>query len=236
MQHQIHLELNIRFDSVWHTGSGEGSFLADRLIQRDAMDRPFVPASTLKGIVRQSCEKISRTLTFPFPSDPHQSDLTVSNNFKPFKKIDSPIDQIFGTKYEPGGLFFRDARLLDEQQQLPCVVRNRVTLSRALKTAKENHLFNTEYASPSTLKTKIDGWHDGLCSFGEEYPPFAYCLLIAGILSVERIGGDKSTGGGWIDGPISIQKAIYNENVISFDDDFFELLSPDYYQEMRGES
>lgn len=233
MRHRIHLELEIDFGSVWHTGSGESSFMINRLIRRDARNRPFVPASTLKGIVRQNCEKLSRTLGYAEPSNPHQANLIESSGFLPFEQIASPIDRLFGNNYFMGGLFFRDAHI-KSLQGLAISARNRVALSRGLRTAKEKHLFSTEYASPAIFQTAIDGWHSDLAIFDEAYPPYAYCLFIAGILTVERIGGDKSTGSGWLNGPISITKVIYNDVGVNMED-IFELLDSKDYREMRGE-
>lgn len=234
MRHHIRLDLEIAFSSRWHTGSGEGSVMTDRLIRRDPLNRPFVPAATLKGIVRQSCEKLSRTLGFRDPSDPHQSDLTLSQAFVPFKQMASPVDRLFGSKVEPGGLFFRDARLKDEDMSVS-FVSNRVARYRVLNTAKDKHLFTTEYSNPAVLCTSIDGRHQDLVVLDEEYPPFAYCLLIAGILAVERIGGDKSIGSGRLDEPIRIRSIEYNGSPVDFDN-VFALLDPADYLEMRGES
>ena len=234
MRHHIELDLEVRFSSRWHAGSGEGSFTTDRLVRRDARNRPFIPASTLKGIVRQCCEKLSRSLGFPEPSDPHQSDLTHSRSFAPFDEITSPIDRLFGTKFESGGLFFRNARLKDDED-CDTFSRNRVARYRVLKTARDRQLFSTEYSLPAIFQTRVDGWHTRLTGFDEEYPPYAYCLLIVGILGVDRIGGDKSTGSGWLDGPITIQTAVYNGSPINLDD-VFDFLDPADYLEMRGEA
>jgi len=203
----------------------------DRLVRRDVRYRPFLPASTLKGITRQSCEKLSRTKGFSEPSDPHNPNLTQNQAFVPFSKIDSPVDRLFGTKFEPGGLFFRDARL-PEDEPAETFDRSRAARYRVLKTAKDKHLFATEYSLPGSLFTRIDGWHQGLTSLDDEYPPYAYCLLIAGLLSVERIGGDKSTGSGWLEGPVRFKEIKYNGSTVEMND-VFEFLNPQEYLEVR---
>lgn len=235
MPHKINLELEIRFSSRWHAGSGKGSFTADRLVSRDAQNRPYIPASTFKGVVRQSCEKLSRTLKFPDPVDPHASDLTRSEVFASFSQIKSPVDRLFGTKFQPGGLFFRDARPGGPAHGGCTTVRNRVARHRILNTAKDKQLFNTEYSLPGAFHTRIDGWHNELAALDPDYPPYAYCLLIAGILAVEKIGGDKSTGAGWLDGPVRFRRAEYNGSAINLED-IFEFLNPEDYTEMRGQS
>lgn len=233
MQQHLLLEIDIPLNSKWHTGSGESSFMVDRMIRRDSRNQPFIPGSTLKGIIRQSCEKLSVTLGFPPPSDPHQADLTQSPGFTEFTSIKSPVDRLFGSKFEASSLFFRDARLKDDQQNSSCI-RNRVARYRVLKTARDKHLFTTEYANPATFHTRINGWHNDLAILDADYPPFAYALLIAGILAVDRIGGDKSTGSGWLDGSMKITTALYNGMPLDLDE-VFEVLDASLYLEAREE-
>lgn len=236
MQHHIHLDLELVLASRWHAGSGEGSLTTDRLVRRDPCGRPFIPASTMKGIIRHSCEKLARALGFPDSSDPHQSDLKENRSFVAFEQMRSPIDRLFGTKYETGGLFFRNAHMATDRK-MTTTVRNRVARYRVLQTAKDKHLFSTEYAPPEVFNTVIDGWHRGLVALGEDYPPYAYCLLVAGILAVERVGADKSTGAGWLDGAIGIRSAMVNGSPLDLED-IFEFLEPEDYtdirQDMRG--
>jgi CRISPR/Cas system CSM-associated protein Csm3 (group 7 of RAMP superfamily) len=236
MHHRIQIDLRITFSSPWHAGSGEGKFSVDRMIRRNARNQPYIPASTLKGIVRQSCEKLSHTCGFDRPSDPHSSDLTRQNSFIPYEKMDSPVDRLFGSRFVQGGIFFRDCQTTEETHPNQTTVRNRIARYRILGTARSQQLFNTEYAPSLALQTRINGWHDNLAAYPDELP-YAYCLLIAGILAVERIGGDKSTGAGWLDGPIHIEKILYNGEMMDLKtSDLFDLLDPELYSESRGES
>ncbi len=238
MHHHIRIDLDIVFAAGWHAGSGEGSFSTDRLVSRNPQNHPFLPASTLKGVVRQSCEKVSRTLGFPPPSDPHQSDLTRNQAFVPFHHLQSPIDQIFGTKYASGGLFFRDAH----PQPVPpaaavTVSRHRTARYRVLQTVREQHLFSTEY-SPATLvlSSRIDGWHQHLVYIDAASPPYAYCLLMAGILAVDRLGGDKSTGAGWLHQALRVTRVTWNQQSLAPEDFLdIELLNYEDYLEMQSE-
>ncbi|CAN2041386.1 CRISPR-associated RAMP protein [Candidatus Magnetomoraceae bacterium gMMP-15] len=223
--HQIKLDLTISFTSKWHSGSGEGSLILDRLVRKDARNRPYIPGSTLKGVVRESCEKLSRTLNFPAPTDPHQTDL------KDFESLKSPIDRIFGNRYESADLFFRNARLIDEPPYGHLKEQTRICRYRKLGTAKEQHLFSTEYTVPMDFKTRIDGYHRDLISLEENDPPYAYCLLIAGIMTVDRLGGDKSTGNGQV--KISVDSIEYNGKLIDLET-IFEYLDSELYWETRS--
>lgn len=238
-KHRIHLELEINCPTHLHSGSGGSSFTTDRLICRDNANRPYIPASTLKGIIRESCEKLSRTLKFKEPSNPHDKNLTNSQSFVPFDQMQSPVDRLFGTKYEPGGLFFRDAILKKNDEYVQSTIRHRVAIQRELHTAKDKALFSTEYMFPATFTTCIDGWHDEIPML-EGYPPYAYALLIFSIYAVHHIGGDKSTGAGWLDNKICITNALYNGIKLKIKDDIFnkelfDLLDPEWYTESREE-
>ncbi len=239
MYHNLELTLNMEFDSIWHTGSGEGNILTDRLLQKDARGRPYFPASTLKGVIRESCEKLSRTLNFPKPSDPHSTDLNFPGAFAPLSHAPSPVDRLFGNKFEEGGIYFRNAYLIDDQDRDDCAthIRSRVKMHRKLGTVKEKHLFTTEYALPMTFESKLSARHRDLAALEETDPPFAYCLLIAAIKMVNRLGGDKSTGAGHLPQHISITQMIYNDIPFSADTFLEEkgefYLDASYYQEMR---
>ena len=230
MRHKLELDLTIRFLSKWHSGSGEGSLLLDRMIARDARNKPCIPATTLKGVVRESCERLSRTLGFPPASDPHQRSLKVQDNFFPLARLESPVDRLFGNHYESGLLFFRDARLAENEAPVVFFEQSRICKYRNLKTAKDGHLFSTEYAPPLDFRTVVDGFHQDLAVFEEGDPPYAYCILAAAIMNVDRIGGDRSTGAGKV--RISLGNFVYNDRTIPVDT-IFDYLDPEFYSHTR---
>lgn len=226
--HSIWLSLKIQFQSKWHCGSGESSLQADRLIRRDARNCPVIPGSTLKGVIRENCEKLSRTLGFPAPADPHQTRLTHTGSFAPLIDVPSPVDAIFGNKYEEGLLFFRDAKL-SKLQPYDSFFQSRIRMNKILRTVKEKHLFSSEYAISSTLSiseftTTIDGYCRNLFCSQPGDPPLAFCLLVAGILAIDRLGGDKSTGCGKL--KTAFDSIKFDGNPMT-QEDVFEIL--EYY-------
>lgn len=228
MLHRLKLKLSIRFSSKWHTGSGEGNILTDRLLQRDARGFPYIPGSTLKGVIRENCEKLSRTCGFPEPSDPHSTELGSPGVFRPLAEVPSPVDRLFGNKFEEGGLFFRNA-CLKKDENYETFFQTRVRMNRKLGTAKDAHLFSSEYGfSPGkrdenimTFETAIDGFHQNLAIIEDNDPPYAYCLLVAAICMTDRLGGDKSTGAGQLEKHITITSFQYNGKDIN-PDKYFE--------------
>lgn len=220
MHHHIKIDFELQFASKWHAGNGEGSLTCDRLIRRDSRNLPYIPASTLKGVVRQNCEMLSRTIGFPGSHDPNSTIMPA---------IESPVDTIFGNRFQESGLFFRNAVPVSGGQYRDSFLRTRTCRYRALGTTKDRHLFSTEYAEPSLFKASIEGYHYDLKSFDEAYPPYAYVLLLAGISMLERLGGDKSTGCGQFK-YIHFSNVLYNDEQIHNSlKDVFELLDDELF-------
>jgi CRISPR/Cas system CSM-associated protein Csm3 (group 7 of RAMP superfamily) len=209
--HQISIDLEIILSGKWHSGSGEGGFLTDRLIRRDSRNRPYVPASTLRGVVREQCERLSRTLGLPECSDPHSRDGTWHQHVS---HLWSPVDRLFGTKYTPSTLYFQDAKM-QEQPLVSTMTISRTAMYRVLGTGRDKHLFQTEYANSAVLGTKIRGWHEDLATLDEESLPVDYVLLLLGLQSVDRLGGDKSTGKGSCE--IQVNNVVYNQQTWTWD-------------------
>lgn len=227
--HTIDISLNIAFTSKWRCGSGEGNLFANRLIRRDSRGWPCIPATTLKGIIRENCERLSRMIGLPEPVNLHQPLISTSKPANARDEILSPIGILFGDPFHEGSLSFRDASV-NTSPIYDSFFQSRTRIDRVLNTVKDKALFNTEYAhsknfAASKFATKIDGYcRNHLCSQPGDIP-LAFCLLIVGILCVERIGGDKSTGGGNLE--MSFDLITYNGTTISPEDfmDYFE-----YYQ------
>ncbi len=83
-----------------------------------------------------------------------------------------------------------------------------------------------------TLSTLIEGYHRKMTYLNEGDTPYEYCLLIAGIMSLERMGGDKSTGSG----KVRIQINSIEYNGISLDkESVFEYLDEELYRLTKEE-
>lgn len=191
--HQIHIDLKLNMAGKWHVGSGEANLFTDRLIRRNSFRQPYIPASTLRGITREQCERLARRMNMTDPSDPHSNSQLW---FVPHNHIASVVDYLFGTKHAESTVYFRDARV-NTLHSYPTMTISRTAMYRALGTVREKHLFATEYASPCQLQTTISAWHTQLALPPEQgYLPYAYYFLILGLLSIEAIGGDKSSGKG----------------------------------------
>ena len=230
--HHIKVEMNIAFTGKWHSGSGEGGFFVDRLLRQDSHKRPYIPASTLRGVLREQCEKLTKVLGLQECTDPHSIS---SAGHYPFHKLQSPVDQLFGTKYCQSDLYFQDAKM-DYEPFYPAMNISRCSISRALRSARQKHLFQTEYANKAVLKTSIRGWHRDLTVLEQDFLPLHYIILLLGLQSIERLGGDKSTGKG--NCQVNILEIVYNQQVLTWDgieNGIMEILELwDEYKEQEG--
>lgn len=210
----------ITFQAPFHAGTGLSAGLIDRVVQRDAEGFLYLPGSTIKGIVREHCEQLARLLLELPPAssgssaalevrDPHDEDAAARYDYlEP-----GLIGRIFGTRVDAGTLSFEDAALTDAWRQefapddtphprdlaLQTEVRTQVSMSRLTRTAKPGLLFTSEYglkdlAFQGRIQGYLEDWSREVLAHSEE--TFALTLLIAGLLSIDRVGGNRSAGYG----------------------------------------
>lgn len=210
--------LELRFTSDWHVGSGVGRpGSVDRLIARDSDELPFVPAKTLTGIWRDSCELVARGLDDGNPDGPWQT--WVSELFG-----DQPGRDARATGLAPRAarLSIRPARLaatlreqltpmrgvpplekqkrtswVAEQDRRAClraaltIVRPGIAIDRATGTVRPDHLRFYEFACGG-LVLEADAEIDLAGVDGR----IASALLLASVSMVERMGGKRRRGAG----------------------------------------
>lgn len=167
------------------TGSGTGSFRADRGIVLDALGRVIFPAALIKGTTRNMCENLIETLT-GVPSTPHSG--------KGGSEYLAPeIAELFG---KPGERDLR-CRFTDlKSSSKRSSVMNRVRMDHLLNTARQGSLFDTEYGviePEEQLQGRVSVWLD---SAGAGRHLSLIGLLCAGLKLVDTLGGETSTGSG----------------------------------------
>jgi CRISPR/Cas system CSM-associated protein Csm3 (group 7 of RAMP superfamily) len=204
---RLRLDYRIAFSAPFHCGTGLPSGLVNRTVGRDAEGFLIVPGSTFKGAVRERCERLARLfgLDAPSPHDPR--------NLAELGSIGSPIPALFGSRRQVGGLFFDDARLSAEARKFfdPSALslrpvyqrwqvqeRTQVSLSRVTRTARPGALFTSEYGVHGL---EFEGAIGGLVEDwgvpdGAQAVSHAIVLLVAGVLAVDGLGGNRSTGAG----------------------------------------
>src|SRR5205807_82664 len=118
----------------------------------------LVPGSTLKGIVRERCEQIAHLFGLPTRS-PHDE---TSAALVAYRQKSELISNLFGSRTQPGTLFFDDALLTTDCREFfnhdsdvlkakyrawQAETRTQVCLSRSTRTARSGQLFTSEYGS-----------------------------------------------------------------------------------------
>lgn len=203
---RVRIEYQITFEAPFHCGTGQPAGLIDRSVQRDVDGFLVVPGSTLKGAVRERCERLARLLGLEVIS-PH-----APQGLMQFRPNSGPVQALFGSRMQPGTLFFDDAKLSAEwrdffqPQNAPSLEtvyrrwqveeRTQVSLSRRTGTARPNALFTSEYGIRGLT---FDGQIYGMiqdCPLVDQEGTFALVLLVAGLLAVDCLGGHRSAGAG----------------------------------------
>ena len=178
------LKLEITMHSDWHIGtgsSGEGNI--DRRIARDEDGFPFIPAKSLTGILRDSCEEVLSYLGLD--ADP---------------EMDNWATYIFGRANVSSNLRVRAAKMDNASREylLSFDVAERSVLSKALATvkpgvaidplsgrAKDDHLSFLEVARPMVLTANVELL---------DSTPEVLSLLVSACQLVEYIGAKRRRG------------------------------------------
>jgi len=153
---------------------------------------PIIPGSTLKGKIRNECERILATLGHQVCHSPRAE--TMCPHDAQVQNPPCPVCQIFGGSGLQSRLFFGDAVSQAEASMAPYLIRVQagVALSRKRRTAEDEQLYYTERGVERLVyKGAIDGYlDDGLATQ-------QVALVIAAIERLVAIGGSKSRGAGW---------------------------------------
>lgn len=181
----------VNFLSDWHIGSGSGTAEGiDRAVVRDNAGIPFVPAKSLTGILRDSCEHLLSGL---FPDNPSAAEAWTTRLFG------SDVSTIGDTGTHAALVWVRAARVdratHDSIKSLGSAarttaaalttVKSGVSIDRVSGRAKQDHLSFTEVARPMELFASI--------SIDSEDTTDAI-LLAASCRLVESIGGKRRRG------------------------------------------
>ncbi len=212
MPQRLNLTYRIRWRADWHVGSGFRTPATDRLIQRwgGPGGPPFLPGSQIKGVLRHTCERLALALGLdavgPHAVDSDQQRQLVEH-FRPLAQSTLIVDRLFGSRFQgdclcvenalpwvqPGGMSSEKAKTNGAERS---TVRTRTAMDRLTGTVKEEHLFTTELAGGlQELRGRIRARHaHGILTQDTGGFPYEYALLIAGLLSIDQLGGDKSAG------------------------------------------
>ncbi len=159
---------------------------------RQAKQEPVVPGSTLKGKLRNECERILASLNHVVCLAPTAE--TMCPHAPELNGRTCPVCQLFGGPSRKSRLFFSDATAR-EAALAPYMTRVQagVSISRRRRTAEDERLYFIERGVEGIVyQGKIEGYLDDAKASAE------LALLVCALKQLVAIGGSKSRGAGWL--------------------------------------
>lgn len=175
---RIQIDYTLEFTTPFHFGTGIRTGLIDRSVKRDPNGYLYVPGSSLKGVMRETCERLlhlylpnNLNTNRPIIVSPHDA----TGDFQDFSGSFTPITRIFGSRIEPGRLRFDDAYQPDLTQydgndhrnsehigkykRVQTSISTQVRIDRPTRTAVTEALYTSEFGvSGLTFAGHIRGW------------------------------------------------------------------------------
>jgi CRISPR/Cas system CSM-associated protein Csm3 (group 7 of RAMP superfamily) len=227
---RLDIHFALTWDGRWMVGSGRGTARADSLVQRRRLGKqdrrgvPFVPGAQIKGVLRHHCEMLAGALGLSAVS-PHttgqQPPVELLEHFRPLTRSGLVVDRLFGSRYQGECLFVDDALPRQAEDTGRVRLHSRTSIDRVVGTAREQTLFVSEVVESKgqSLVSRLQARHPaGVLTSPGDGPPLEYSLLVAGLLGLEALGGDRSTGLGrcqvaitnllWQGQPLTAEEAL----------------------------
>ena len=219
---RVEIALRVDFETPFSVGTGAmAGITVDKHPYRDALNRPVIPGSSLKGRARHSCEAILRTLTGDENSACHSPRAETMCPQDPRRDTMDycPVCQIFGGPSRGAAFTFSDLQweLADHWETLapPTDIRNGVSIRRTRRVSEPNRLHKTETFAPAQ-ETRYDGQISGHLP-DEEATRYALAALLAvGLKNIRSLGGSRSRGLGRCKVSVEVEEMVEGElNLIS---------------------
>jgi CRISPR/Cas system CSM-associated protein Csm3 (group 7 of RAMP superfamily) len=192
----IDLPITIHVESPLHVGTGYARGLVDRAVMRDLDGNVYLPGSSLKGRLRDACERLARQYCVSVCGAPRPSDMCRA--WHPCL-----VCRIFGSPGRESGLIIDDGRLTGEWAEMmergfgQLQRRTQVQLSRRRGVAAEGRLFTSEFAAEGlSFETRITGRLDLTLVLNEAGRYYEIILLLGGLKLIGALGGGNSRGMG----------------------------------------
>ena len=182
MPYRLQIETKFGLVSGLHITGEQSKLWTDRALVVDWRDGkvPIVPATTIKGWLRESAERTLRGWG-----------QQVCDSSRPGEMCNAClVCEVFGSPRRRSPLRFSDAELREGMAD----VRMNVSLSRHRKTAYEERLFSTEVSWQRELTAHIEGWF-GSRAEAQQAAALLYIAAKAGF----AIGAARSRGLGWLE-------------------------------------
>lgn len=189
----LDLRWRFRWATAFHSTGNQTALGIDKLLVRDARGTPILPATSIKGILRDAAEAVLRSLG---------QKACISPN--PAEMCEDPaalcaVCQIFGNPRFPSPLRFFDARphaVASFSISMNPHLRSHVAISRRRRAALEARLFTIEtlWVQGLQWEARVTGYFADR-SAAEK----AAGLLVLSARAVSAIGGHRTRGLGWLE-------------------------------------
>lgn len=186
MTEHLVIELRFHLSTAFHSTGNVRRPGTDKALVRDTEGRWVIPATTVKGFLREKAEVLLRTWGHTVCTGPEPGDMCDSHNL-------CLVCQVFGNPRHPSALRFSDASL--SVPEVESVVRSGVAISRTRRAAFPQRLFFIETTAP--MPTEWFAWCEGDFRDANEAKAAAALVALAARWGT-AIGGGKTRGLGWI--------------------------------------
>lgn len=224
---KLEVKLNLTISTALMIAGGEmASRLGiDKATIKNKNGKLIIPASTIKGKLRDECQRIFKGLNpNEFTCEPPRAENMCPQPYiKGKTDIEiCPICKIFGSPWKTSPLFFSDLVLQNhefdpdstEDKHRNTTIKIGVAIDRHTHIARDKSLYYLE-TSPQGYPVNFS---NKISIKGEVESEKDAGLLYAGIQSLFNIGGSKSVGLGWIEGN-KISQFELDGRTLNFDDD-----------------
>lgn len=174
------IRYKLEFFSYWHCGSGLSAGAdVDLLVVKDENDLPFVPGKTIKGLLREAAEELSRL-------NPHNY-VSSDDLAKVFGKAPDAemAEESMGCAFFSNAEFPREDKVKIIDEKLAQYLYDRVNSTAIDESgiAKEHSLRRMEVALPCILTGEIDG-----------IPGDAESTIVDALRFIKRLGENRNRG------------------------------------------
>ncbi len=186
MEH-LRLTLQLTLKTAFHTTGNRRRWGADKALAMSADGRYVIPATTLKGALRDGAESLLRAWNHPVCTGPTPATMCAGINSLCL------VCQVFGHPQRPSPLRFQDGRFGGDMNTL---IRSGVSISRQRRAAFPQRLFFVETTEPAppTCLAICEGYFPDTAAAHR-----AAALMALAVRWLSTIGGGRARGLGWLE-------------------------------------
>ncbi|MBC7226526.1 MAG: hypothetical protein H5T61_04775 [Thermoflexales bacterium] len=184
---QLVVQVYFDLDTALHTTGNLRRLGVDKALARDASGQWVLPATTVKGFLRERAEVLLRTWGHPVCTGPEPATMCDDQTL-------CLVCRVFGNPRHPSALRFQDGHPLDGFGEAS-FVRSGVAISRYRRAASPQRLFFLETTAPMPTR-----WWAECTGY---FPDSGAAKMAAALVALAArggwaIGGGKARGLGWI--------------------------------------